>query len=63
LYCLYLSVCPFSFCHCIVYTCPFVLFLTLYCLYFNVWFLITPLVSSNGDQYRSTGRKPSTCAS
>jgi hypothetical protein len=26
LYCLYLSVCPFSFCHCIVCICPFVLF-------------------------------------
>jgi hypothetical protein len=36
-------------------------FLSLYCLYFNVWLLITPLVSSNGDQYRSTGRKPPTC--
>jgi hypothetical protein len=27
LYCLFLSVCSFSFCHCIVCTCPFVLFL------------------------------------
>jgi hypothetical protein len=43
--------------------CPFVLFFSLYCLYLNVWLLITPLVSSNGDQYRSTGRKPPTCAS
>ena len=52
LYCLSLSLCPFSFCHCIVYTCPFVLFLfvivlsvlvrlsvfflSLYCLYLSV---------------------------